>query len=170
MQDTKDKWSTFFDNWKMFIRNPNISVYEKVIVYDVFLYRSDNEGWCISERKMANDLGIAKETASKYIDSAIKRGFLLASTNIERKRRKLRLSGKLRSPDWARKKPKKWARKKPSKYQYKYQDNTKNETKVSFKREIPLENILTPKEIHKHVSRLKEIGLKQEKKNHEATK
>jgi hypothetical protein len=119
----KKKWQKFFKKWKEIWRDPEISVYVKAVIFDVFLYRSDNQGWCISERKFSNDLGISKQSASKAIDQAIKKGFLLSSKNEERKRRKLRLSGSLRSPVWRSVEPSNWGIETPNKYQSKYQKN-----------------------------------------------
>ncbi|MFH1792611.1 MAG: hypothetical protein ABH819_03105 [Patescibacteria group bacterium] len=148
----KEKWSRFYRNWKPFWRNPEISVYEKVILQNIFFYRSDNQGWCISERKMAEDLGISKETASKYIDKLVARGLILTNRK-ERKRRNMRLSGLLRSPVWTTEKPNIWTTEKPSKYQSKYQIN--NVSNSSNKRNGKMEKILTPVEIHERIKKLK---------------
>ncbi len=149
----KGKWGAFYRNWKTFWRNPEINVYEKVALFNIFLYRSDDEGWCISERKMANDLGIGKETASKSIGGLIRRGFILANRS-ERKRSKLRLTGSLRSPDWVTTKPNNWATKEPTKYQSKYQNN--NEFENSDKRTGKMEKTLSPEQLTKRIHELKE--------------
>jgi hypothetical protein len=151
--EKKGKWSLFYKNWKSSWRNPNISIYSKAILFNIFLYRSDGEGWYISERKMAKDLGISKETASKAIDDLLKRGFILGHRK-ERKRGKLRLSGFLRSPDWITSKPNDWTTEKPSKYQSKYQIN--NNLDFSNKRNGTMEKVLTGDELHKLIQKSKE--------------
>lgn len=154
----KGKWSAFYKNWKAIWRNPEIGVYEKAALFNVFLYRSDHEGWCISERKMASDLHISKNRASKAISVLMNRGLLLGNGE-ERKRRKLRLTGSLRSPDWVSVKPNNWVSKEPTKYQSKYQNN--NEFKISDKRTGKMEKTFSPDQLHKKIQELRNIrGLK----------
>jgi len=146
------KWRIFFENWKFVWRNPEIKVYEKTVLFNVYLYRSDKEGWSISERKMSKDLGISKGRASKAIDELISRG-LLISDRKERKRGKLRLSGLLRSPDWSLIKPKSWVTDRPTKYQNKYLNN--KDFEISDKRNGKMNKILTPDELHQRIQELK---------------
>lgn len=113
-QNNKQRWAAYFSEWKRIWLNPNVPWYVKLILRTVELYRSDEKGWNISERKFAKELGISKETASKGIDFALKERLLLGESK-ERKRRKLRLSAPLRSPGWARGKSKSWASEKGSK-------------------------------------------------------
>ncbi|MBM3205262.1 helix-turn-helix domain-containing protein [Candidatus Shapirobacteria bacterium] len=144
----KEKWRNFFKEWKKIWRNPQIKPITKVLLFDVFLYRSDGEGWCLSERKLADDLGVGKETVSRAISEAIKKGWLLTNNTKERKRRKLRLSGFLRSPSWVSTKPNIWVSTKPSKYQREYQNNNsfKDET-----REGKMTKVLTPEELSRRI-------------------
>lgn len=155
-KDRKQKWRVFFQNWKKIWRNPDISPYTKLTLFNVFLYRSDEKGWRISERELASDLGIGKQTASDAIDDAIKRKWLTASNGKERKRRKLRLSGSLRSPVWASLKPRNWAPTKPSKYQSKYQSNNSSK-KEERKREGKMTKALSQKEGRKRIREIKEL-------------
>jgi len=154
MEDIRNKqqWQVFYKNWKEIWRNPEVSIYIKVVLYNISLYRSDNEGWYISERKLADDLGIGKESASKAIDEAIKNGWLLTNNTKERKRRKLRLSGPLQAPVRVSAKPNNWVSSKPTKYQREYQNNN------SFKKETregKMEKALTSEEMGKRIEALR---------------
>ncbi|MCX6706105.1 MAG: hypothetical protein NTV24_03330 [Candidatus Woesebacteria bacterium] len=147
----KKLWRSFFENWKKVWRNPNISVYEKATLYNAFLYRSDGEGWSISERKMAKDLGISKGKASKSIDGLREKGLLLGERK-ERKRGKLRLPGLLRNPVWVTTKPNTWVTGSPNKYQTEEQRNN-----TSFKeRTGKLEKAMTPEQLHAKIQQLRE--------------
>jgi len=150
----KGEWDAFYRNWKAVWRNPEIGVYEKATLFNVFLYRSDHEGWCISERKMASDLHISKNRASMAIKVLMKRGLIFGNGG-ERKRRKLRLSESLQSPNWISAKPNNWIPREPTKYQDKYQNN--NEFKNSDKRAGKMEKILSPDQLHKRIQELKII-------------
>lgn len=150
------KWAKFFENWKKVWRNPKIHWSVKLVLFNVLLYRSDEKGWYISERKMAADFGMGKETVSKAIDYAISHKLLLTGeNNFERKRRKLRLSGSLRSPGWASLKPNNWVSTKPSKYQGKYQSNNSS-FKEEKTREGKMTKALTSEETKKRTQELKE--------------
>lgn len=153
----KQKWRKFFSNWKRVWRDSSIPLSVKAILFDILLYRSDSEGWYISERKLAKDLGIGKQTASNAIDYAVKNGWLLTGSTKERERRKLRLSGLLQSPNWVSPKPNPWVSVKPSKYQRKYQDN--NTSKSKKKGEMT--KALSPEEQHRRIKEMKK-GLKNE--------
>ena len=148
----KGEWDVFYRNWKSVWRNPEIGVYEKAALFNVYLYRSDHEGWCISERKMASDLHISKNRASMAIKVLMKRGLIFGNGG-ERKRRKLRLSESLRSPNWISAKPNIWIPRESNKYQSKYQNN--NELKNSDKRTGKMEKILSPDQLHKRIQELK---------------
>ena len=147
------KWRNWYENWKQIWRDPTVPLSVKAVLFNVHLYRSDEKGWYISERKMAKDLGISKGTASAAIDDAIKKGCLIASNGKERRRRKLRLSGFLRSPDRVSTKPKVWVSDKPSKYQSKYQSN--NDLDISNKRTGKMDRPLSSGEIRKRIQEFK---------------
>ncbi|WKZ25448.1 MAG: hypothetical protein QY322_03625 [bacterium] len=149
----KEKWKLFFKNWKGLWRNPSISTNTKAVIFNLFLYRSDDEGWCVSERKMAGDLGIGKNTASKAIDEATSMGYLLTNKSKQRERRKLRLSGSLRSPTWTTDKPKVWVSSEPTKYQSKYKNNI--EIKKSDNETQELTKIMSGDELGKKIAELK---------------
>lgn len=150
--NTKKKhWSNFYREWKTFWRNPDITIYEKAVLFNVYLYRSDGEGWSISERKMANDLGISKETASKCIDALMRKCLVLCSRK-ERKRGKMRLAGFLRSPVWTTQKPNIWTMEKPSKYQREYQSN--KDIDKSLIRIGTIGKALSGEELHKRIQKL----------------
>ena len=153
----KDKWRKFYENWKRVWRNPEISVYTKVILQDVFFYRSDGEGWNISERKFAEDLNISRGRVRKSIKEAIKNGWLLTNGAKERQRRKLRLSGPLRSPAWATRKPNNWDSREPTKYQREYQNNNSSKEDI---REGEMTKALSHKEGRKRMEQLRALGKK----------
>lgn len=150
---TKKRWRKFFENWKEIWRNPAAPIYTKAVLFNIFLYRSDEMGWHISERRMAKDLGIGKETASKAIDYLLRKQLITTGENKERKRRRLKLSGSLRSPDWVFNKPKDWTGEKPNKYQKEYQNN--NSSKKEGIREGKMVKLLSPEELHERIQALK---------------
>lgn len=148
----KEEWRKFFLEWKKVIRNPSLSVYAKVILFNTLLYRSDNEGWYISERKFAKDLGISKGTASNAIDEAIKNGWLSTNKAKERKRRKLRLSGFLQAPVRVSEKPNIWVSSKPTKYQREYQNNSSFENE---RRTGQMEKALTKEDTSRFMEKMR---------------
>lgn len=91
-------WANYYENHKLIWYDPAVSVYVKSIVRIVELHRSDSQGWSISVRKVANLLGIAPNTALNALNEALNGGFIEASRNTPRLRRKLRLSVSLRAP------------------------------------------------------------------------
>lgn len=145
------RWTTFFDNWKKVVRNPEVSVYTKAVLIDVWLYRSDSVGWYISERKLARDLGVTKQTISNAIKYAVQNELLITGESKERERRKLKLAGFLQSPDKFHTKSSNWVTRKPIKYQIEYQNNNPIKEK-----EGKITNILSPEEIHKKITAFKE--------------
>lgn len=150
LQTDKEKWKKFFKNWQGVVRNPNISKNEKCILIDVWLYRSDGEGWYLSERKLAKEFGMGKQTVSKAIDRLVERGLLIKDNSKERERRKLKLSGLLRNPVWIPKNPSSWVSHEPIKYISKYRSNKsfdQNEEKVT--------KALTPEELRSRISEFK---------------
>lgn len=98
-KDNKSKnWSKYYQNQKTLWYDPRISIFIKALVRIVELHRSDSKGWCISIRRIVSELGIARNTVMKYLNTAIDLGLIEATTKGERKRRKLKLSVSLRAP------------------------------------------------------------------------
>lgn len=144
----KEKWREHYENWKRIWRNPEVSVYTKVILQDLFFYRSDGEGWYVSERKFVKDLNISRGRVRKSINEAIKNGWLLTNETKEKQRRKLRLSGSLRSPDWTIRKSSIWVSREPIKYQREYQNNSSFE---NGEREGKMTKLLSLEESSKYI-------------------
>lgn len=153
IQHYKDNWKKFFKNWKEVVRNPLISKNEKCILFDVWLYRSDGEGWYLSERKLANDFGMGKQTVSKAIDRLVERELLIKDNSKERERRKLKLSGLLRSPVSIQSNPRVWVSYEPTKYIRKYRINK------SFNQKEEVSRALTPEEMSSRIGELKRKSL-----------
>lgn len=151
-EEVKAKKARFYANWKKIWRDPSLSVYGKAALYNIYLYRSDGEGWFISERKMAKDLGISKNTASKALDEIIQKEYVYTNNKGERVSRKLRLSGSLLNPARDSRKSKNRVTARPTKYKRKYKKNPFN---VEDKEDRENEMILSSNEIRKRIERYK---------------
>lgn len=97
-EDRKKRWRIYFENQKRIWYDPKVPLHVKAIVRVVELHRSDSKGWSISVFRFMSLLGLSKNTILRAINQAISMKMIEADTNVQRKRRKLKLSGSLRAP------------------------------------------------------------------------